>query len=53
MISSLANHDRLDQLLPADQYTAPECGSMNAATGKPHYCSFECPTLVEDIKGEA
>lgn len=39
------NHDRLDKILPAIAYTAPECGAINLKTGKPHYCDFECPTL--------
>lgn len=44
--SCCEKHDRLDLVLGATEYTAAECGSTNAATAKPHYCCFDCPTLL-------
>jgi len=38
-------HDRLDLKLTVDEYTSPQCGSLNAKTGKPEYCDFDCPKL--------
>lgn len=38
-------HNRLDVKLESLEFTAPECGSINATTGKPEYCCFDCPTL--------
>lgn len=38
-------HNRLDLKLHAEAYTDAPCGSLNALTGKPEYCDFDCPTL--------
>lgn len=38
-------HDRLDRKVHTLDFTGPLCGSVNARTGLPEYCDFECPTL--------
>lgn len=38
-------HNRLDLKLTSEQYTAPNCGSLNLETGEPEYCNFNCPVL--------
>lgn len=43
-------HDRLDLKLSVHEYTSPECGALNAKTGKPEYCCFECSVLQEKLK---
>lgn len=48
-------HDRLDLKLTTLQYVSAECGSIKSITdpgtqvpeGKPEYCCFDCPTLLE------
>lgn len=39
------HHDRLDLKLDIKSYTDKECGSIDAVTGKPTYCDFDCPVL--------
>jgi len=43
-------HDRLDLIRHIEAYQAPGCGTVNPQTGKPDYCCFECPALLERIK---
>jgi hypothetical protein len=40
-------HNRLDLKLSTNDYTAPECGAINLSTGKPEFCDFECPALMD------
>lgn len=42
-------HDRLDLKLHVDDYSDQPCGSLSPKTGKPMYCSHECPTLRDSI----
>ena len=51
-------HDRLDLKLSVHEYTAAACGSLSLpqagdntehGEGKPHYCCFECPTLLAKL----
>lgn len=44
-------HDRLDLRQHSEEFTAPECGSINRRTGKPDFCDFDCPLLKEIILG--
>ena len=38
-------HNRLDLKLNVFEYTDAPCGSLNAKTGEPEYCTFSCPVL--------
>lgn len=48
---TIDNHDHLDKQMETVDYTAATCGSLNATTGKPEYCSFDCPTLKAANQG--
>ena len=48
--TGLDKHDRLDLLMTSEEHGGNECGSLNALTGKPEYCCFDCPTLKANIK---
>jgi hypothetical protein len=52
-VGTLANHNRLDQLLGTDNYTSKWCGSTHNGTGQPHYCCFDCPVLKGTEKAGA
>ena len=45
--NDVKNHDRLDLVQTSEEFTAAVCGSVNAKTGKPDYCAFDCPTLKQ------
>jgi hypothetical protein len=57
--SSVPNphHNHLSQKLTVHEYTDEPCGSINAKTGKPEYCDFDCPVLHKQepavIRGES
>lgn len=45
MPGDLKYHNRLDLFLGSENFTDSMCGSTHGGTGKPHYCSFDCPVL--------
>lgn len=42
-------HNRLDLKQHSEEFSAPECGTVNKITKKPDFCSFDCPLLKEII----
>jgi len=45
-------HERLDLVQQTEEFSAPQCGTVNRLTKKPDYCCFDCPTLIARITSQ-